>query len=250
VNIPVTFDGGRSIDTPSDYPNLQYEWDFDSQNTIYSSYDPMAKDATGKIVTNTYSTPGIYYVTLTVMDDDGVMDNDTITLIAKQRNVQIDIGLAQKDVRAGDFAVFNITVTNVGSEEDTINLWTGMPTGMPELVALTREYQPAGFAVLDRYVVTLAPGETTVVTLTVQTSEFRSLPDNEYEVLVFAESLEGFIETGLRTTDSGLVTVNISIPSSEPSVGITSILGEKAEGHELTFVAEWSGVNVRHIEGQ
>lgn len=54
------FDGSNSTDTISDLPFLEYEWDFGDNTT-----------ATGILVSHNYTAPGIYNVTLKVIDDDG-----------------------------------------------------------------------------------------------------------------------------------------------------------------------------------
>ncbi|MEW5759566.1 MAG: PQQ-binding-like beta-propeller repeat protein [Candidatus Thermoplasmatota archaeon] len=59
----IKFDASESWDTPSDLPNLIYIWDFGD-----------GKTAVGKIVEHAYEKSGIYFVKLTVIDDNGGVD--------------------------------------------------------------------------------------------------------------------------------------------------------------------------------
>ncbi|WP_367344412.1 disaggregatase related repeat-containing protein [Methanomethylovorans sp.] len=71
VGSPVTFDASASTD---DKGIVSYSWDFDVSDGITS-------EATGKIVTKTYTTAGTYTVTLTVTDTIGQTATDTITVV-------------------------------------------------------------------------------------------------------------------------------------------------------------------------
>ena len=64
----VTFNGGGSYDP--DGSIVDYLWDFDDGST-----------ASGVMADHTYMDLGTYYVTLTVVDDDGLTDTDTIVVI-------------------------------------------------------------------------------------------------------------------------------------------------------------------------
>jgi PKD repeat protein len=67
--LTVNFDGSASSD--SDGTIVSYEWDYDSNNII---------DATGAITSYTYNTAGSYTAVLTVTDDQGATDTDTVTI--------------------------------------------------------------------------------------------------------------------------------------------------------------------------
>ncbi len=83
VSQVLTFDGSNSNDPDGTIVN--YVWDFGDGNTD-----------TGNIVTHSYSNTGVYTVTLTVTDNNGLMDSDTaimdITtgLISPVANIQPD----------------------------------------------------------------------------------------------------------------------------------------------------------------
>ena len=84
----VTFDGeiillnaGNSWDTPSDLPNLEYNWDFGDDTY-----------GTGILTTHSYLKSGIYSVTLTVIDNDGGMDSNTLTVTVNNVAPSVDAG--------------------------------------------------------------------------------------------------------------------------------------------------------------
>jgi len=64
VNEEVTFDASQSYDP--DGTIVTYEWDFGDGETSF-----------GKIVTHSYASPGTYTVSLTVTDNDGIIDTET-----------------------------------------------------------------------------------------------------------------------------------------------------------------------------
>ena len=65
----VLFDGCGSWDTPHDLSILKYNWDFGD-----------GEFGNGKVVYHNYSSKGDYGVTLTVTDDNGLSDSDSITV--------------------------------------------------------------------------------------------------------------------------------------------------------------------------
>jgi immune inhibitor A len=73
VNTNFTFDGSGSVDDNTPSGDLTYEWDFDTDGTY---------DATGQVVVQSFSTPGLKTVTLRVTDDDAspLSSTDTVKL--------------------------------------------------------------------------------------------------------------------------------------------------------------------------
>lgn len=67
VPLNVSFDGTSSSDT--DGTIVSYDWDFGDGNS-----------ATGSTVNHTYNSTGVYLATLTVMDDDGDMDDASVSI--------------------------------------------------------------------------------------------------------------------------------------------------------------------------
>ncbi len=65
----VTFDASSSYDP--DGAITAYRWDFDNDGVV---------DATGQVVTHSFSSPGVYTVRLTVVDDRGVTDDEVKTV--------------------------------------------------------------------------------------------------------------------------------------------------------------------------
>ncbi len=68
IHTPFTFDG-----TGSSSGSLQYSWDFDDS-------DGITEDDTGATPTHIFTAKGVYTVTLTVSDDFGGQDTDTVII--------------------------------------------------------------------------------------------------------------------------------------------------------------------------
>jgi len=69
----IIFDGSNSTDTPSDSSFLKFYWDFGDNTTTE-----------GVITNHTYLEEGIYYATLTVVDNDGERGIHTIEVIIRE----------------------------------------------------------------------------------------------------------------------------------------------------------------------
>jgi PKD repeat protein len=128
VGEPVTFNASGSYD-PDDYfgdttPGgiATYEWDFDYDGTTFDV------DATGMIVNHTYMEPGQYPVNLTVTDDEG----EHWSLVYPTEGVKIfehDIAVLNTTIRTpqvlvGETAEIAVTVVNLGSETEALNVTT------------------------------------------------------------------------------------------------------------------------------
>lgn len=72
VNQKVSFDGSSSYD--KDGSIVSYTWDFGDGNISY-----------GKMVSHSYSRPGNYTVTLTVIDNDGIINTYSIEIKVKEK---------------------------------------------------------------------------------------------------------------------------------------------------------------------
>lgn len=69
--VPVRFDASSSADDVTPRDELTFAWDFDGDGT---------SDATGETAMHSYDVLGEYEATLTVTDEDGAIDTDTITI--------------------------------------------------------------------------------------------------------------------------------------------------------------------------
>jgi len=91
----VSFDGSASTD---DKGIASYSWDFDASNGITS-------EATGKTATKTYTTAGMYTVTLTVTDTSGQKATDTVNVVVSTTPVtNTELDLATYDNRLREAA--------------------------------------------------------------------------------------------------------------------------------------------------
>ncbi|MFQ6106061.1 MAG: PKD domain-containing protein [Thermoplasmata archaeon] len=101
-------------------PDLQYEWDFDDRvdsdgDGIYTN----DADADGMVVTHTYGDNGVFNATLTITDDQGLVDNDTVQITVL--NVPPEAHIAPTFAGdEGDSILFDITVTDPGSDDITV----------------------------------------------------------------------------------------------------------------------------------
>ena len=74
INTPVIFDGSLSSDEDGSITN--YTWNFGDETTGY-----------GDVTMHAYVSPGEYIVMLTVTDNEGATDDDTITVIISKPNI-------------------------------------------------------------------------------------------------------------------------------------------------------------------
>jgi hypothetical protein len=74
INTPVIFDGSLSSDEDGSITN--YTWSFGDETAGY-----------GDVTTHAYVSPGEYIVTLTVTDNEGATDDDTITIVISKPNI-------------------------------------------------------------------------------------------------------------------------------------------------------------------
>ncbi|MFT4703352.1 MAG: PKD repeat protein [Bradymonadia bacterium] len=72
-NVSIVFDGSRSSDPDGDV--IRYEWAFGNGDT-----------ATGVVTNYAYENAGVFTVTLTVTDNDGLTDTDEITIDLQEAN--------------------------------------------------------------------------------------------------------------------------------------------------------------------
>ena len=83
VRSTVNFDGSGSV-VPQGR-QVTYTWGFGDATT-----DTEETTATGAQVTHTYDNPGVYTVTLTITDDQGIETMDTMTVTAFQGTLSVD----------------------------------------------------------------------------------------------------------------------------------------------------------------
>ena len=97
VPLEVSFTGSNSID---DVAVTSYLWDFGDGNSTTNA-DPIY----------TYTAAGVYTATLTVTDDEGLQDSDTITITVNEVNVD---------------GVIGFTLVNAANDTDLFDLSNGM----------------------------------------------------------------------------------------------------------------------------
>jgi PKD repeat protein/DNA-binding MarR family transcriptional regulator len=95
----VTLDGTNSIDTTSDWPLLEYLWDFGD-----------GTKGTGGVVQHMYPKTGTYKVTLRVTDDDGETDVDSAFITVTGDSPEIDAG-RDRVVTEDEIVEFSAVIT-------------------------------------------------------------------------------------------------------------------------------------------
>ena len=150
VGSSVTFDGSASTD---DKGITSYSWDFDASNGITS-------EATTKTASKTYTTAGIYTVTLTVTDTIGQKSTDTLQVVVNNPIDQLPVANAGADKTAttsssvtfdGSASTDDKGITSYSWDFDASNGITSEATG----VMTAKAYTTAG-----TYTVTLTVTDT------------------------------------------------------------------------------------------
>ncbi len=120
VNTSTTFDGSASSD---DYGIISYVWDFDAS-------DGLQPDATGVIVSHTYTEPGTYIVTLTVTDTFGNTDTDTCMVTVNVPNNRAPILNQIGDKSISESALLEFTISASDPDNDPLTYSAdNLPTG-------------------------------------------------------------------------------------------------------------------------
>ena len=89
---------------------LSYAWDLDGDGTV---------DSTSANPRHTYRRQGDYQVTLTVTDDFGQTDTDTVIMqVTQTYSVELDIASPIRDMDPGESYEFRATISNQGNGDD------------------------------------------------------------------------------------------------------------------------------------
>ena len=98
------------------------DWgEYPVMQTANANVNSAASTAQQSTFTHTYSESGIYTVTFTVTNSDGKTAQSTMSVVVESSTSHPDIAVtdvyAEKDVYAGQKAIFHITVQNVGNAD-------------------------------------------------------------------------------------------------------------------------------------
>ncbi len=110
----VNFNGSLSTDTPCDMPSLSYSWDFNAT-------DGITTQATGILSSYVFTDIGVYLVTLTVTDNDGVISQSTVTITVQNvppvASAGADISIAEDSLASFS----GVMSTDSPSDATTLN---------------------------------------------------------------------------------------------------------------------------------
>jgi len=115
-NEPVTFDASASYD---DEEIVSYKWDFgDGTTKIYEGANLTA------ITTHQYTTSGTKVVTLNVTDNIGLLGTKKANVWVRFTHdvAVIDVEVSQIEVQVGQTVSVEVTVTNLGEEDESFNV--------------------------------------------------------------------------------------------------------------------------------
>jgi hypothetical protein len=103
-----------SASTPDGGTIVSYHWDFGDGN-ITATTDP--------IITHTYAFSGLYNVTLTIIDSEGLTDSTWKTIYVFTRDIAIvDVTPSTDQIYIGRTISINVTILNEGEVTETFNV--------------------------------------------------------------------------------------------------------------------------------
>lgn len=126
TNVSATFNASNSSDPDGD--NLTYDWDFGDGAT-----------ATGEVVNHTYDTEGTYNATVTVTDEHGATDTDTIVVSVENTEPTAAAG-ADDTIVVGSTYEFDGTNSSDPNGDTIAFNWDVFDDGTYELNGSTPKY--------------------------------------------------------------------------------------------------------------
>lgn len=221
----VSFDGGESSDNDA---IASYEWDFGNGDS-----------ASGEAPDYTYSDPGTYTVTLTVTDDAGNTDTDTLSVtVVDVTDPTANAGNSDSSGNAGSALSFDGTASTDNRNIDTYE-WDWTDDGAYDDTDPTASHtydNPGTYTVRLR--VTDDAGNTDTDTLTV------SITDGTAPTISsFGVSNPSAQNVGVAfDSDEKLSTITVAITGAESSTLTTDDFSETDNGDgSYTYEATYSG---------
>lgn len=212
---PVTFDGSGSTD-PDDSPaSLTYQWNFDDGNT-----------AAGINVSHVYAHQGVYTTVLTVTDDKGATDTDSLVLTVNN-SPPVAVAGPDQTVNEGDLVTFDGSGSGDPNPGDSLTYQWDFGDG-----------SPVGNGVSVTYIYPNGPA-TYVVTLTVTDSDGAMDTDT---VQVTVNNVAPTAEAGPdQSVDEGAPVTFDGSGSSDPGGDIVTYQWDFGDGSPVA-----NGVSVTH----
>lgn len=107
----IIFDVSSTFDTPTDYSDLEYTFNFDDGTEVTTNLT---------LIEHTYTKQGTYIVKVTVEDDDGAMDSETLEFIIS--NIQPVAKAGGNKIAMEDHPVYFTAEDSYDSPSDLVNL--------------------------------------------------------------------------------------------------------------------------------
>jgi hypothetical protein len=173
----VTFNATSS--TPNGGIIVSYHWDFGDGN-ITATTDP--------IITHTYAFSGLYNVTLTITDSEGLTDSTWKTIYVFTRDIAIvDVTPSTDQIYIGRTISINVTILNEGEVTETFNV-------------ILYYNITAGDIIGTQTVMNLLPGEHRTLTFIWNTTGVK--PCYNYRITVYAIPVVGETDIADNTMSS------------------------------------------------
>ncbi len=207
--------------------SLDYAWDLDGDGRT---------DSTVANPRYTYRREGNYQVTLTVTDDYGQSDTDSVTLqVSQSYSVELEISSPIRDLDPGDSWEFRATVTNKGNGNDQFRISLGGVNN--------------NWATVDRALINLNASEKQTITITVKVPASALSTDNalisvtassNYGTATDSADIEVYVKQYFAVTAS-LNTDSISIGRGQSKEDVATVTITNDGNGPDTFRISFSG---------
>ncbi len=183
-----------SESTDPEGARLDHAWDLDGDGAV---------DSSSSSPRHTYRREGNYQVTLTVTDDFGQTDTDTVNIqVTQTYSVELDIASSVRDMDPGESYEFRATLSNKGNGDDQYRI--------------TLSGKNSNWATLDRTLVNLNATEKITLTITVDVPDSALSTDDALITVKATSSYSGGssdadeIDVGVRQGFSLKVDIDVN----------------------------------------
>lgn len=262
-----------SSDTPSDFPGLEYEWEFGDNSPTDDEI----------VTSHTYNAPGTYQVNLTVTDDDGATNTKTLMITVRNTDPVADAGEDIQAVKGENFTLDGILSYDPDSSGSIVNYTWDMGDGTilygqqityhfndtgDHTIILVVFDNSGGESEADTVVVTILndrPDNLSILASNLTIVQGQSInftgSANDTDPITYSwdfgdgNTSDGmnvshtFVHTGTLTVtlfvtdgmDEVNITIDVEVTNIAPNASFTPSLTEAAVDQEITFTAGETG---------